>query len=110
MYLIQNVHVYAPEDLGIQDVLAGGGKILKVGEKLPVEKAYDITVIDGAGKVLMPGLIDSHVHILGGGGEGGAGDYAFGYYYGRRHDCGGMPWDRWLYPNHGESFSKGQGA
>ena len=72
MYLIQNVHVYAPEDLGIQDVLAGGGKILKVGEKLPVEKAYDITVIDGAGKVLMPGLIDSHVHILGGGGEGGA--------------------------------------
>ena len=82
LYLIQNVHVYAPEDLGIQDVLAGGGKILKVGEKLPVEKAYDITVIDGAGKVLMPGLID----------------------------CGGMPWDRWLYPNHGESFSKGQGA
>ena len=72
MYLIQNIHVYAPEDLGIRDVLTGGGKILKIGERLPAEKAYGVTVIDGGGKILMPGLIDAHVHILGGGGEGGA--------------------------------------
>lgn len=72
MYLIQNIRVYAPEELGVKDVLIGGGKILKIGEGLPVEKAYGITVLDGKGKVLMPGLIDAHVHILGGGGEGGA--------------------------------------
>ena len=72
LYLIQNIHVYAPEDLGIRDVLTGGGKILKIGERLPAEKAYGVTVIDGGGKILMPGLIDAHVHILGGGGEGGA--------------------------------------
>ena len=30
-----------------------------------------VTVMDGAGKLLAPGLIDSHVHICGGGGEGG---------------------------------------
>ena len=46
--------------------------ILKIAEKLPVECAYDVEVIDGTGKLLMPGLIDAHVHILGGGGEGGA--------------------------------------
>ena len=72
MYLIKNVHVYAPEDMGVRDVLIGAGEILKISDQLPVEKAYDVEVIDGTGKVLMPGLIDAHVHILGGGGEGGA--------------------------------------
>lgn len=72
MYLIKNAKVYAPEELGILDVLIGGGKILKIGKDLPVESAYDVQVIDGTGKVLFPGLIDNHVHILGGGGEGGA--------------------------------------
>lgn len=72
MYVIQNAHLYGPEDMGIRDVLIGGGTILKVAEHLPAEPAYDVEVIDGAGKILMPGLIDAHVHILGGGGEGGA--------------------------------------
>ena len=72
MYLIKNVKIYAPECLGIQDVLIGGGKILKIAQNLPTEAAYDVEVIDGTGKVLFPGLIDAHVHILGGGGEGGA--------------------------------------
>lgn len=72
MYLIRNVHVYAPENLGVMDVLIGGEKILKMAEQLPAEKAYGVEVIDGSGKILMPGLIDAHVHILGGGGEGGA--------------------------------------
>ena len=72
MYLIKKAKVYAPEYLGILDVLIGGGKILKIAENLPAESAYDVEVIDGSGKVLFPGLIDAHVHILGGGGEGGA--------------------------------------
>ena len=72
MYLIKNAEVYAPEYLGKKDVLLGGEKILKIGTDLPAEIAYGVEVIDGTGKVLMPGLIDSHVHILGGGGEGGA--------------------------------------
>ena len=72
MYLIKNAKVYAPEELGIQDVLIGGGKILKIAKDLPEVDAYDVKVIDGTGKVMFPGLIDAHVHILGGGGEGGA--------------------------------------
>lgn len=72
MYLIKNAIVYVPQYLGKRDVLVGGGNILKIGIDLPVEQSYDVEVIDGTGKVLFPGLIDSHVHILGGGGEGGA--------------------------------------
>ena len=36
MYLIKNAKIYAPEYLGIQDVLIGGGKILKIAESLPI--------------------------------------------------------------------------
>ncbi len=72
MYLIKNAHIYAPEDLGVKDVLVGGGEILRIADQLPAEPAYEMTVLDGSGKILMPGLIDAHVHILGGGGEGGA--------------------------------------
>ena len=71
MYLIKNTKIYAPEYLGISDVLIGGGKILKIAKDLPTINEYDVEVIDGTGKLLFPGLIDGHVHILGGG-EGGA--------------------------------------
>lgn len=72
MYLIKGAAVYAPEASGCMDVLIGGGKILKMADELPAEDAYGVSVIDGSGMILMPGLIDAHVHILGGGGEGGA--------------------------------------
>ena len=71
MYLIKNIHVYAPEDVGIKDVLVDE-KIIKIGDNLPVIEEYDVEVIGGTGKILVPGFIDCHVHILGGGGEGGA--------------------------------------
>lgn len=68
--LIQGAAVYAPEYLGIQDVLIGDSCILKIAGNIPVAEAYDVDVIDGNGMLLFPGFIDSHVHILGGGGEG----------------------------------------
>lgn len=68
--LIKNAAVYAPEYLGIQDVLIADSRILKIAADIPTIDAYDIEVLDGTGKLLFPGFIDSHVHILGGGGEG----------------------------------------
>lgn len=69
--LIQGAAVYAPEYSGVRDVLIGGSRILKIADEIPVAAAYDVEVIDGSGMLLFPGFIDSHVHILGGGGEGG---------------------------------------
>lgn len=68
MLQIKNAHVYAPKDQGIQDVWIAGGKIEAVSKTLPLIDGIDC--IDATGKILTPGLIDRHVHITGGGGEG----------------------------------------
>lgn len=71
--LIKNITVYQPEFLGIKDILLIGNKIGAIGDGLHADlgNAVDVTVIDGLGKIAVPGFIDSHVHMLGGGGEGG---------------------------------------
>ena len=68
MILIKNADVYAPEHLGIKDVLICGAQIEAVGEGL--EGGSGCRIIDAEGKKLTPGLIDRHVHVTGGGGEG----------------------------------------
>ncbi len=57
----------APIDNGI--LLVQHGRILAVGDAATVRLAADVRVVDVSGKVIMPGLIDSHSHI--GGGSGG---------------------------------------
>lgn len=70
MILIKNIEIYGPRYLGIKDVLIGGGRIILIGENIKTF-SEKIRLIDGNGKRLIPGLIDSHVHITGGGGEDG---------------------------------------
>ncbi len=70
--LIRNASVFTPEPLGLRQILVGGGKILWIGE--PDETAPvvpGLQIIDAQGKRLIPGLIDGHAHVTGGGGEGG---------------------------------------
>ena len=71
--IIKNVKLYAPEYLGIKDVILVGDKIASIGKDLKIDasNAVEIKIIDGSGKILTPGFIDNHVHIMGGGGEGG---------------------------------------
>lgn len=73
MILIKNIAVYQPAYLGVNDVLVGGEKIIAIEKSIDISslKNLNITVIDGTGKSLIPGLIDAHVHIAGAGGEGG---------------------------------------
>lgn len=72
--IIRGAHVYSPEDLGTQDVLIVGRQIHGVGGDYdPWAKLPGAVEIDGHGKLLVPGFIDSHVHILGGGGAAGFG-------------------------------------
>ena len=72
MQLIRNADVYAPEPLGVQQLLLGGGKVLWIGRELAaLPVALPVEVIDLDGRRLIPGLIDGHVHVTGGGGEAG---------------------------------------
>lgn len=66
MYLIKNVELYAPQYRGKKDVLFSS-KIEMIQDSIETD-LFDI--IDGQNKILIPGLIDQHVHITGGGGEG----------------------------------------
>jgi beta-aspartyl-dipeptidase (metallo-type) len=69
MLLIKKVNLFSPEALGTKDVMIINDKIFEIGDNLePISDR--MTVIDGSGKTLIPGLIDGHVHLTGGGGEG----------------------------------------
>jgi beta-aspartyl-dipeptidase (metallo-type) len=72
LQLIRNADVHAPEPLGIRQLLLGGGKILWIGDELPaLPAALAVEAIDLGGRRLIPGLVDGHVHVTGGGGEAG---------------------------------------
>jgi beta-aspartyl-dipeptidase (metallo-type) len=76
MLLIRNADVFAPRALGVQDLLLGGGKVLWMGPgrdlpELPAPLRAVTLALDLEGARLIPGLIDGHVHITGGGGEAG---------------------------------------
>lgn len=70
MYLIKNATVYAPEKLGVRDVLVINDRIAAVDEGLTVSLP-GLETIDAKGLSLTPGLIDQHIHVTGGGGEAG---------------------------------------
>ena len=71
--IIKNGQLYSPEHLGNKDILIAGEKIIRVaGEiEIPSVDFYPVQLITATNKIIVPGLIDSHVHIIGGGGEGG---------------------------------------
>ena len=74
MKLIQNIDVYAPQHLGKKDVLIINDKIVKIKDAGSISAdgfLSEAEIINGEGLLLTPGFIDSHVHVLGGGGEGG---------------------------------------
>lgn len=73
MILIKNIAVYRPDFIGLNDVLIGGEKIIAIEKSIDISslKNLEITLIEGTGKKLIPGLIDAHAHIAGAGGEGG---------------------------------------
>ncbi|MEP7096937.1 MAG: beta-aspartyl-peptidase [Dokdonella sp.] len=70
--LIRNAQVFAPAPLGLCNLLLGGGRILWIGtEAIELPSALGAATLDLEGRRLIPGLIDGHVHVTGGGGEAG---------------------------------------
>lgn len=71
MYLLKSVHLYQPEFSGVKDILLGGTQVLAIDDSIDLPDALPVQVIDCHGLMAAPGLVDSLVHITGGGGEGG---------------------------------------
>jgi beta-aspartyl-dipeptidase (metallo-type) len=71
--LLKNAHVYAPRPLGVCDILVAGTQIVALAPDLETPPAsWGGEVIDLHGQRVVPGLVDVHAHLSGGGGEGGA--------------------------------------
>lgn len=72
MLLLRNATVFAPESRGQMDLLVGGEQILWMGASIgALPPVLDVTEIDLGGRVVIPGLVDGHAHLTGGGGEAG---------------------------------------
>jgi beta-aspartyl-dipeptidase (metallo-type) len=72
LQLLTNAELYAPEHLGRRHLLVAGGKVVWIGDFLPtVDSRLSTEVTDLYGLRVIPGLIDAHVHLTGGGGEAG---------------------------------------
>lgn len=70
--IIKNANVYSPEPIGKRDILILGEHIALLDNHIPVPTGLgEVEVVDVKGATVVPGFIDQHVHIIGGGGEGG---------------------------------------
>ena len=65
--LIKNADVYAPQPLGIVDILIINDKIAKTGQQLAAPQGLDCQILDAQRRKVVPGYVDQHVHIIGGG-------------------------------------------
>jgi beta-aspartyl-dipeptidase (metallo-type) len=68
--LLKNVDIYTPAATGRADILVAGGRIERIEPAIALGVPY-VDAIDASALIAVPGFIDAHVHIMGGGGEGG---------------------------------------
>jgi beta-aspartyl-dipeptidase (metallo-type) len=72
MELLKNADLYDPEPRGMSHLLIGAEQILWVGPDLPALPAHlGVNERDLDGRRVVPGFVDGHVHLTGGGGEAG---------------------------------------
>ena len=70
--IIKNANVYTPAPVGKKDILICGEMIAAIEDSLEnVRLPGEVKVIDVEGATVTPGFFDQHVHLTGGGGEGG---------------------------------------
>ena len=71
MLKLSNASVYAPEPLQICDLLVAGGEVVWLGKPGSAPVTAAVESVDLEGRPLIPGLVDGHAHLTGGGGESG---------------------------------------
>lgn len=74
LILLRNATVFTPDALGRRDLLIGGGRVLWMGDAAEANGTVAMAdeVVDLRGRRLLPGFVDGHAHLTGGGGEAGA--------------------------------------
>ncbi|MGM0858294.1 MAG: beta-aspartyl-peptidase [Pseudomonadota bacterium] len=65
--------IYAPEPLETNDILIADGRIAALGRDLEIPAGWPVRVVEARHLTAVPAFIDQHVHVTGGGGEGGYG-------------------------------------
>ena len=72
---LRHARLFAPAPLGVRDLVVAGERILWIGadegDVLDLPRALVAETIDLEGRIVVPGFIDGHVHLTGGGGEAG---------------------------------------
>jgi len=72
MKLLKNAELYTPAREGRDHLLIAGEQIVLRGEAAAaMDGMKGIEVVDLEGRMIVPGLVDCHAHITGGGGEDG---------------------------------------
>lgn len=70
--ILKGGRIFTPDDVGKKDLVIAGSVISNMGDNIrPAEDYGKVEVIDASGKYVVPGFIDQHVHLIGGGGETG---------------------------------------
>ena len=68
--LIKNANLYDPDPKGIRDILIVDEKVFSVAEHIdPPELSAPVEVVSADGKMVIPGYVDQHVHVIGGGSD-----------------------------------------
>ena len=66
--ILRNARVQAPEALGERDIVIAGEKIAAIEARGVSFTGIAVDEIDALGRIVCPGFVDNHVHVLGGGG------------------------------------------
>lgn len=69
--LLKNANLYSPDKMGMKDILIANDKIMAFDDNLSAFENKHTKVIDLEAKILTPGLIDQHIHVIGAGGKEG---------------------------------------
>ena len=88
--LVKNVKVFRDGAWKNSEILIANHKIEMIADTIDCHFDH-MTVVDGEGMTAIPGYIDQHVHLCGGGGEGkglGREGYCHSFGEGRGTSCG----------------------
>lgn len=73
MTLLRVDRIHAPEPLEAIDILIADGRIAALGRDLDIPRGWPVHRVKACDLIAVPAFIDQHVHVTGGGGEGGGG-------------------------------------